>query len=661
MSNLSSKNLLTTLENIINNFEKKNFIEKKNNRDRGVTYTPQPIAHFMALNAFGLYFEEFPEIRNVFKKIFDIDSLKQIIIKNRNLRNLFSNKIKSIKILDPSCGTGRLLIATAKILFDFYKMFESEYTDYDIKKNVIQNHIIGIEIDKLSYLVSKLRLIKWLYKDSIHSINDIISDNPLPSEIERFLNNFDLDFKIFNLDYLIDFEAEDIDIIIGNPPYVENKKIKDKEFKDKLQEKYESAYKLFDLSVIFIEKSLELLKNRDGCLSFIITNKFLSADYGVKIREILLRNTEIREIINLSSLPVFKNTAAYPIILLLKKGENDANLISIKKFDSVGDINKFKCKNIVVFPQKLIYKFPSQVIPLSENIELIEKIYSKLSTLSESFKDLKVIYRPFGFIEWAKNSKNIRQNTTSAKDLLLLGTGNVGRYFIDFNKIIKIAQNKYQHPYYQYNEDNKDKWNELSKEKLIFREIAKNLTFVYDPGLFTNLTGLYFLRIPSLSTDQLFSLQAILNSSLLNKIFKALYGTLHMSGGYLRINGSFIKKLPVPNNLPKSLSYLSKIIQFLSQLRYELRQKPILPSHKIIRYDKIDKYIKFYERYTNSLVNQLYFDTQNVGVDIDVQDIPKIDFKFIKSYYNFPRFEFYSDEELFQNLEKISSFYGLVN
>ena len=651
--------MISNLGNIIDEFENKKFIEKKNNRDRGVIYTPQPIADFMVINIFRIFFDEFPEIQKIFQKNCDYIGLKQLFVKNKSLKDRFEIKIRNIKILDPSCGTGRFLIAIAKVLFDFYNLFESECTDYDIKKNIIQNHIIGIEIDKLSYLISKLRLIKWLYEDNLNHLNEMISDNPLPREIESFINNFGLQFKLFNLDYLMDYEAEDIDIIIGNPPYVENKKILEKEFKKNLKQNFESAYRLFDLSVIFIEKSLKLLKNRVGCLSLITTNKLLSADYGVKIRGILLRDTEIKEIINISSLPIFKSTAVYPIILFIRKEKNPSNLISIKIFDAIKDIKRNICKNIIVFPQKSIYKFPSQVIPLSEKIELIGELYSKFSVMSETFKDLKIIYRPFGFIEWAKNSKYVRQKSSSTKDLLLLSTGNVGRYFINFDKKVKISQNRYLRPYFQYKEDNKEIWKELSSEKLIFREIAKDLTFFYDPGLFTNLTGLYFLRIPSLSTDQLFCLLAILNSSLINQIFKSLYGTLHMSGGYLRINGSFIKRLPIPKDLPDSLSHLSKILQFLSQLRYELLQKPTLPSLKKIKLDVIEKYIEFYETHSNSLVNQLYFDNQKRGGIINVKDLPNIDFKFIKSYYKFPRFESYTNEELFLNLNKISVFYDL--
>jgi len=274
--------MISVLENIINEFEKKKFIEKNNNRDRGVIYTPQPIADYMVINIIRIFFDEFPEIQKIFQKNCDFISLKQLLAKNKSLKNRFEIKIRNIKILDPACGTGRYLIAIAQVLFNIYKALELENTDYGIKKIIIQNHLYGIEIDESAFTISKIRLISWIYPDiDTPFLEESIDINSDLGEIEVFVNRFKLNFNIFNKDYLLEFDSTDIDIIVGNPPYVENKKILDLEFKKKIKKQFESAYGLFDLSVIFIEKSIELLKNGVGCLSFLTTNKFLSADYHI--------------------------------------------------------------------------------------------------------------------------------------------------------------------------------------------------------------------------------------------------------------------------------------------------------------------------------------------------------------------------------------------
>ena len=141
---------------------------------------------------------------------------------------------------------------------------------------------------------------------------------------------------------------------------------------------FRSAYKLFDLSVIFIEKSMELIKE-NGYISFILPNKFLSADYGIKIRELLIGNTEIRVIDNISSLPIFQKAATYPIILYFKKGiALDKNEIIVRIFNDIDDLLTCNGSKLIHLPQKLINDLPSNVIPILGNISLIKFLYSNI-------------------------------------------------------------------------------------------------------------------------------------------------------------------------------------------------------------------------------------------------------------------------------------------
>ncbi len=653
--------MISILENIINEFENKKFIEKNNNRDRGVIYTPQPIADFMVTNIFRIFFDEFPEIQKIFQKNCDYIGLKQLFVENKNLKDRFEIKIKNIKILDPACGTGRFLIAIAKFLFNIYQALELEYTDYSIKKKIIQNHLYGIEIDESASIISKIRLISWIYSDNdTPFLDESIDINSDLGEIEVYVNRFKLNFNIFNQDYLLEFDSADIDIIIGNPPYVENKKILDLEFKKKIKKKFESAYGLYDLSIIFIEKSIELLKIGVGCLSFLTTNKFLSADYGLKIREMLMRDTELKEIINVSSLPIFQKTAAYPIIISFKKRTNTGNAIQIKKFESMKDFKHLQNEKITEFPQDLIKNLPSFVIPISPDISLVNFLYTNFKPMVQAIKGLNIIYRPFGFIKWAEYFKNISKNKTSNKDLILIGTGNVGKYYIDFKKRIKIAKINHEISYFSFPSEQKEVWDNLNSEKIIFREIAKDITCVYDPGIYVNLTGLYFLRVPSFKTNDYFCLLSIMNSDIINLVFKALYGTLHMSGGYLRFNGSFIKKLPMPEIFPTSLSYLGKIIQFLSQLRFEILQEP----NDEIKLLEIEKLLNFYQSLTNSLVAQLYlqfepYDELNKLLN-SPNSVPNVKIKNFKCRFDLPKYLTYLKGELKENLNQINNSFNFL-
>ncbi len=275
-------------------------------------------------------------------------------------------------------------------------------------------------------------------------------------------------------------------------------------------------------------------------------------------------------------------------------------------------------------------------------------------------KGLKIIYRPFGFINWADHFTNISKNKTSNKDLILIGTGNVCKYYVNFNKRIKIAKVNHEISYFSFPSEKKEVWDKLNSEKIIFREIAKDITCVYDPGIYINLTGLYFLSVPSFKTNDYFCLLSIMNSDIINLVFKALYGTLHMSGGYLRFNGSFIKKLPMPEVFPTSLSYLGKINQFLSQLRFELLQEP---NDEILLLE-IEKLLDFYQNLTNSLVTQLYlqyepYDELNKLLN-SPNSVPNIKIKNFKDRFDLPKYRTYLKGEVKENLNQINNSFNLL-
>jgi len=652
MKKSSNKTISTFLQQFIEKFENRILNDKIESHYSGIVYTPSEVADFIVRNIFKIYIEDFLETlslksNDIFLKEFNPKALESLLGKQPKLKRKLADRIKSLKILDPSCGSGRFLISTANTLLKIFKILDIGLNEYDSKKFIIENLLFGIEIDKTASIISKLRLISWLLSSS-EDLSKMDSNNITNVSLEdlsRFYEDINVSFNIFNLDFLLDFEIDGFDIIIGNPPYVENKKIKDINYKKKLKKNFKSAYKLFDLSILFLEKSLSVLKENEGYLSFLTTNKFLSADYGIKIRRLLVNNTELKELINVSSLKVFSNIAAYPIIITFKKTLlNIKNQIVIKQINNLEDL--FNLNNVIseTYPQEFIKLMPGNVIPISGDLNLVQYLYAHFKLMIESISDLEIIYRPFGFLNWAKNFNNLSEDKNSDKDMLLLGTGNVGKFHIKFNKRIKIAKKDIPISYFNFNQENEDIFIKLQCEKLIFREIAKDLTAVYDPGYFTNITGLYFIKIPSFDTNKLFCLLAILNSQLMDSVFKTLFGTLHMSGGYLRFNGSFIKRLPMPNYFPHSISQLGKYLQFLSQLKYELLQNSDLELLEDISLENIELYLDFFQSVVNSFVDLLYMKKKDKQSNQDSliseylmengSQFPEIDSKYIYIRYN---------------------------
>ena len=149
----------------------------------------------------------------------------------------------------------------------------------------------------------------------------------------------------------------------------------------------------------------------------------------------------------------------------------------------------------------------------------------------------------------------------------------------------------------------------------------------------------------------------------MDSVFKTLFGTLHMSGGHIRFNGSFIKRLPMPENFPESLSYLGKINQFLSQILNE-------QSNLLLNSQEISKYYNFFTNISDSLVSLLYLkellDKPKLTnlLKLPTQPLeffPNIEFKYLSPRFNLPKFKIYSEQELQLNLLSIINSYESLN
>ncbi len=661
MKKKSTENHFIYLRDFIKKHEEDKLQNQSRNKANGIVYTPQHIADSITNNVFKIYFgDKIKELEWLPSSItvqFDNLSLMTFFSKQEEkTKNLVWKHVSQMKILDPSCGSGRFLLSVANFLLELYKILSINLSLDEIKRHIIEHNIYGVEIEKGALLATKARLLIWYYHSGLELQELNIKDN-----INSIIENSHLNFQIFHSDYLLEFNIKPFDIILGNPPYIENKKIEDMEYKNKLKI-FDSAYRLYDLSILFIEKSMELLTQNKGYLSFLITNKFLAADYGIKIRKKIVHDTLIKQIIDISSLSIFKAVAAYPIIITLKiKNLAKENVFDFIKLDEeLINLNKKKdgWKKI---SQNSLKKLPAYVIPLSGDIDLINFVFDNYNSLLEKFQDLTIVYRPFGFIKWAKHFKNVREKKKNNQDLLLIGTGNLGKYHVKFNKLIRIAKNKLKISYFTYHDDYKDKWKLLKSEKLIFREIAKELTWVYDPGIYVNITGLYQVIISSFSTNDYFCLLTIMNSEFMNNLFNTLYQSLHMAGGYLRYNGSFIKRLPIPNDFPSSLSNIGKINHFLHQLRYDLPELMMIDKIKV---EDIEKLINLFEALTNALVEELYLqkqECQELNLILNSKEFfPEVEFKYIYPHFDIVNYEFYDLNEIKEILRDIFKIYTKV-
>ena len=351
--------------------------------------------------------------------------------------------------------------------------------------------------------------------------------------------------------------------------YYQKEKLYNKIYKEFLKNKYVWAYKIYDILVPFFERGFSLL-NKNSYLSFITSNKFLSTDYGVKIRKDLLHNYQIDLLIDISMIKVFKDAAVYPIIITVKNSRKPENWkIKIARYTDINDLGT----SIVKIPQErynskkinyLIY------IPMNnDSFKLFDKIFNhqNCTTVGNEFTGH---YREFDFTKW-KNYEIF------VKDIPGENFGEDHLYYITNNDIEKFQIQISDQSYFSRILSEKDnpkklkipqeKWDLFKKELLLIKEVALELICALSKN-YVNIGKLYGLRLKKDSTLKNYSYYyflALYNSNLLDFYFRVNFWNTHLSGGYLNFHFSYLSILPILRIELNSKNYkrivlLSKIL-----------------------------------------------------------------------------------------------------
>lgn len=115
------------------------------------------------------------------------------------------------------------------------------------------------------------------------------------------------------------------DAIVGNPPYIRMEAFKS--IKTYLKKNYASHDERSDIYAYFIERGNRLLKS-NGRYGVIVSNKFLRANYGAPLRDLLRAKTSIRRIVDFAGLPVFRGATVRTIICSPRKKSAPINRLS---------------------------------------------------------------------------------------------------------------------------------------------------------------------------------------------------------------------------------------------------------------------------------------------------------------------------------------------
>lgn len=251
----------------------------------------------------------------------NIDTVDKIL----NIIDFEDKNIFSKKFLEPSCGNGVFIIRLLERLFRTTE-------DKIVISKFIESNIFFVDIDEKMIEKTKDNISNYFYykfnESYSGSYNGFVFD--FTQRIKPKHNNSLFDS---NLDVPLAEFLDDIDYVIGNPPYVSLYGRRDRKKNESQRIYYLNRYSQFPESLkngkinyvmLFIEQSIDFLKE-DGKLSFIIDLSFFETAYE-HTRKYLLNKTKILGIeYNIKDFEV----ASGQVILELQKTKVKNNLVQI--------------------------------------------------------------------------------------------------------------------------------------------------------------------------------------------------------------------------------------------------------------------------------------------------------------------------------------------
>ncbi len=628
------------------NSEKFDIKQSKRKKD-GIFYTPSYITKFIVDNTLGkMCFEKKKEL-NLTVISYPKNPKRLNKSEKETLQNIYKYRefLLSLKVLDPACGSGAFLNEAFSFLENehkfvdkYRKIYENETLGlYDIDSTILENNLFGVDINSEAVEIAKLSL--WLKsakkgRELVKLSDKIISANSLVDDI---------------------FSDISFDVVIGNPPYVRQEKIK--ELKPLLKN-YEVFDGVADLYVYFYELGIKKLKE-GGILGYICSNKFFRAKYGARFREFMLKQTNIRYIVDLSGVKVFEDATVDSAVTILEKGvkgdRSKGVKVSLGGFDSVFDVKQEDLsRDGFVFLHSKELKIKRKIervgTPLQKwdvniyrgiltgfNEAFIIDSKTKEELISSDSKNEEVI-KPL------LRGRDIKKYEINFADKWLINIHNNPP--VDINQYPSIKEHLDQ--YYDklakrldkgitpYNLRNCAYLEEFEKEKIFYNQIGYGIDFCYDDKKFYCNDKLYFITSSNLNLKYA---TAIFNSKLYDFYFKLLF---NFGGGKGR--DSF-KHIPLPN-IPKTLKKYQENVQYLLNM----------PRKK--RYDNEKKIAISYLKGREICITEFLFAKQR-GYIFGLQGHDDIFIEYYKLLpYIFSNFLF---DEVFQNIDNKRLIYSLFD
>ncbi len=391
--------------------------------------------------------------------------------------------------------------------------------------------------------------------------------------------------------------GEGFDVVIGNPPYVRQEKIK--ELKPTLKDQYDCYTGTADLYVYFYERGFQMLRG-DGVLTYISSNKYFRSAYGKKLRDFLARQATLSQLIDFGDAPVF-TSIAYPSIITASKAHAQGNHLRALNWEPGPSIDEFGA----VFRTKG-FTMPQNALTVDgwrltspDVLNLLAKLRNAEQPLGEYVKGqlysgIKTGLNEVFVVDRETRDRLVAEHPSSSEVLKPFLRGrDVKRWQVNFAEqyLIKIESSENRtHPWsgqpvteaeqlfadtypaiYAHFEPFRERlierfdqgryfwelrscayWEEFKQPKIIYPDIAQGTEFSFDDN------G-YFLGNTSylLPTKEMWLL-GLLNSKAIFWFYTKT--STQIRGGFVRFIAQYVSQIPIPSIKPAQKASISKLV-----------------------------------------------------------------------------------------------------
>lgn len=165
----------------------------EDNKDKGAFYTPKEIVQYMSQESVVQYLKSHApeELHTAIDSLIKLRVVEPILQNKENAR-LVNKALSVVKVCDPAIGSGAFPMGVLNVLFDCRHLLygfigkNEDFSYAKVKRDIIQNNIYGVDIEKGAVDIARLRF--WLAL-----VVDENEPQPLPN----------LDYKIMCGDSLL--------------------------------------------------------------------------------------------------------------------------------------------------------------------------------------------------------------------------------------------------------------------------------------------------------------------------------------------------------------------------------------------------------------------------------------------------------------------------